>query len=91
MKPDILLSVAEIVESFGVSAGAVRSWIAKGLIKPVLRKGKGRSGAMYFERGAVAVLVYGVCPVCGEGFKRTTLKQGFCSRLCRDRHRSRST
>lgn len=90
MKQDILLTVEQIVELFGVSSATVRSWIAKELIKPVRREGQGRSGRMYFEKGAVAVLVYGICPTCGESFKRSTLKQGFCSRLCRDRHRSRS-
>lgn len=83
----VLVTVPQIVQGFKVSAGAVRAWIAAGRIKPVRREGRGRSGAMYFARGEVAVLVYGLCPVCGNGFKRVTLKQRFCSRLCRDRSR----
>jgi hypothetical protein len=82
-----LITFAQIVEVFGLSAGRVRAWVAAGVIKPVLREGRGRSGSMLFCRGEVAVLVYGVCPVCGGGFKRSTLKQRHCSRLCRDRER----
>jgi len=83
----VLVTVPQIVEGFRVSAGAVRAWIAAGLLKPVRREGRGRSGTMYFARGEVAILVYGVCPGCGGGFKRSSLGQEFCSRLCRDRHR----
>ena len=82
---NVLVTVAQIVEGFRVSAGAVRAWIAAGLLKPVRREGRGRSGTMYFARGEVGSLVYGLCPVCGNGFKRTTLKQRFCGRACRQR------
>ena len=84
---NVLVTVPQIVESFGLSAGRVRAWIAAGLLKPVRREGRGRAGTMYFARGDVAGLLYGSCPTCGGGFKRTTLKQRHCSRLCRDRER----
>ena len=84
---NVLVTVPQIVEHFGVSAGAVRAWIAAGLLKPVRREGRGRAGTMWFCRGEVGSLVYGICPVCGGGFKRSTLKQRHCSRLCRDRER----
>ena len=84
---NVLVTVPQIVEDFRVSPGAVRRWIAAGLIKPVRREGRGRGGTMLFARGEVGSLVYGICPVCGGGFKRTTLKQRHCSRLCRDRER----
>ena len=87
MKDDVLVTVPQIIESFGLSAGRVRAWIAAGLLKPVRREGRGRSGQMLFARGEVGSLVYGICPVCGGGFKRSTLKQRHCSRLCRDRER----
>ena len=87
MKDNVLMTVPQIVEGFRVSAGAVRAWVAAGLLRSVHRAGRGRSGTMYFVRGEVSNLVHGACPVCGNGFKRTTLKQRFCSRLCRDRHR----
>lgn len=83
----VLVTVAQIVEHFRVSAGAVRAWVAAGRLVAVRREGRGRSGQMWFARGEVAVLVYGVCPCCGGGFKRSSLGQEFCSRLCRDRHR----
>jgi len=83
----VLITVQQIVEHFHVSAGAVRAWVASGMLKPVRREGRGRGGQMLFARGEVAVLVYKVCPGCGGGFKRERLGQEFCSRLCRDRHR----
>jgi len=82
---NVLVTVAQIVEGFSLSAGTVRAWIAAGLLKPARRQGRGRSGCMYFVRGEVSSLVYGACPVCGNGFKRATLKQRFCGRLCRQR------
>ena len=82
---NVLVTVAQIVEGFGLSAGRVRAWIAAGLLKPVRREGRGRSGTMYFARGEVSNLVHGACPVCGNGFKRVTLKQRFCGRVCRQR------
>ena len=82
---NILVTVPEIVEHFTVSAGAVRRWIAAGLLKPVRREGRGRSGQMWFARGEVGSLVYGLCPVCSNGFKRVTIKQRFCGRICRQR------
>jgi hypothetical protein len=86
---EVELTAAQIVAGFDVTMGRVRDWIAAGLLSPVRREGKGRDGMMYFYRGQVAGLVYGVCPVCGDGFKRTTLKKIHCSRLCRDRERRR--
>ena len=82
---NVLLTVPQIVEQFNVSAGAVRAWIAAGLLSPVRREGRGRAGQMWFARGEVGNLVYGACPVCGNGFVRATRKQRFCSRVCRQR------
>lgn len=84
---NVLVTLPEVVEHFRVSAGAVRAWVAAGRLVPVRREGRGRGGRMLFARGEVAVLVYGVCANCGNGFKRSSLGQEFCSRLCRDRHR----
>jgi len=86
---DVLLTFAQIVELYDVTPGVVRSWILSDIIKPVVRQGKGRDGAMYFSRADVQGVVFGTCLSCGSGFKRTTRKQGFCSRLCRDRYRRR--
>lgn len=82
----VVLSFADIVSQFGVSAGAVRAWIAAGRLDPVARSGRGRGGAMLFARGAVVELVYGRCRACGEGFKRVRLSQEFCSSRCRGRY-----
>jgi hypothetical protein len=79
----VVLTVPEIVDNFGVSLGAVRAWIAAGRLEPVHREGKGRGGAMYFARGEVVALLYGLCPLCGEMFKRGTQRQRFCSPSCR--------
>jgi hypothetical protein len=85
IRDNVLVTAPQIVEAFGVSMGALRSWIAAGLLKPVRREGRGRSGQMWFARGEVSSLVFSICPVCGGGFKRTTLKKRFCSQLCRQR------
>jgi hypothetical protein len=82
---NVLLTAAQIVEHFKVSAGAVRTWVAAGKIAPIRREGRGRSGQMYFARGEVAALVYGLCPVCGNGFRRARLSQRFCGRACRQK------
>ena len=82
---DVVITVAQIVEAFGVSEPAVRSWIASGALVPVLREGQGRSGQMYFARGEVSNLVHGACPVCGNGFKKANQRQRFCSKVCRQR------
>lgn len=91
---DVLLTVNQIIEQYAepphkVTLGAVRLWIRSGAIKPVIRQGKGRDGAMYFSRADVQAIVYGTCKACGAMFKRSTRKQEFCGRLCRDRFRYR--
>ena len=84
---NVLLTFGQVVEEFKVSPGAVRAWVASGRIKPVRREGKGGGGGgMLFARGEVGSLVYGLCPVCAGGFKRGTLRQRFCSQLCRQRY-----
>jgi hypothetical protein len=87
---NILITVSQITEAFRVSPGAVRAWIAAGRLAPIRRAGRGRGGTMLFSRGAVCALVFGSCKTCGNGFKRSTLKQECCSRLCRDRFRRNS-
>jgi len=85
-KDNVLITFAQVVELFKVSPGAVRAWVAAGRLVPVRRAGRGGGGGgMLFARGEVGALVYAICPVCASGFKRTTLKQRFCSTLCRQR------
>jgi hypothetical protein len=81
----IIMTVEQIVEQFTLSTAAVRRWIAAGLLEPVEREGRGRAGRMFFNRGAVASLLYGLCPVCGQGFRKATIKQRFCGRACRQK------
>ena len=85
--PDnVVMTVPQIVEQFKVSTGTVRAWVAAGRLVPVRREGAGPAGGrMYFVRGEVGALVYGLCPVCSNGFKRATLRQRFCSTACRQR------
>jgi hypothetical protein len=82
---DVLVTVPQIAEQFGVSVGAVRAWVLSGRLQPVRREGRGRGGAMLLARGDAAAIVYGNCASCGNGFKRTTGKQRFCSQKCRQR------
>lgn|GEM_PF-3190669 len=84
-KDHTLATVTGIVEEFCVSLGAVRAWIAAGLLSPVIREGRGRGGAMLFSRGQVIALLHGVCLVCGCGFRKAVLKQRFCSTSCRQK------
>ena len=82
----VILSIEQICAEFsGVSYGAVRRWIDTGLLAPVKRSTTGRGGRLYFRRGDVAKLLHVVCPVCGNGFQRATLKQEFCSTRCRQK------
>jgi hypothetical protein len=83
----VLVTLEQAAEAFGLTLAALRRWVLADLLRPVKREGRGRAGRMYFMRGDVAALVFGTCPTCGGGFKRATLKQGHCSRLCRDRAR----
>jgi hypothetical protein len=84
--PDnVIMTVPQIVEHFKVSTGAVRAWIAAGRLVPVRREGQGRSGTMFFARADVGALVFTLCPVCLEKFRKGTLKQKFCSRACRQK------
>ena len=82
---DVLLTVEQIISSFGLSAGRVRLWIASGMLSPVRRAGRGRSGMMFFARGEVSGLVFGRCALCGEEFKKAKDTQKFCSTRCRQR------
>ena len=80
---NVIMSLPEIVEHFQLNIRVVRGWVERGLVAPVRREGRGRGGAMWFARGEVSALVYGLCVVCGNGFKKTTIKQRFCSKACR--------
>lgn len=82
---DVLVTVRQVAEDFGVSVSTVRAWVLSERLVPVRRVGRGRSGTMYFARGDAAALVYGSCQTCGNGFKRAVAKQRFCSQLCRQR------
>jgi hypothetical protein len=82
---NVIISLPEIVEQFGLTTRAVRGWIERGLLKPVRREGRGRGGAMWFARGEVGSLVYGLCVVCGNGFKRGSIKARYCSKSCRQK------
>ncbi len=79
------MSVEQIVEHFGLTTATVRAWIASGRLVPVKREGQGRAGRMFFSRGAVGALVYGLCPICCQGFTKGTLRQVFCSQSCRQK------
>lgn len=85
MRDNVLITFKQAQEQFGISTAALRSWIAAGRLKPVRRQGRGRGGKMFFVRGEIAALVYGVCAGCGGGFKRERLKQRYCSKPCRQR------
>jgi len=89
-KDNVLMSFSQVCETFRLRSSRVRRWVLAGILKPVLRRGRGRSGAMLFNRGEVSELVYGYCEACGGGYRRTTLKQRFCSAACRKRYHYRT-
>jgi len=82
---NVLLTVPQIVEQFKVSTGAVRLWIAAGRLAPIRREGEGRSGTMYFARADVGALVFTLCPVCLEKFRKAKASQQYCSQVCRQK------
>lgn len=81
----VIMSLPEVVEYFHLNTRVVRGWVERGLIAPVRREGRGRGGAMWFARGEVSALVYGLCIVCGNGFQKGTIKQRFCGKACRQK------
>ena len=82
----VIMSLPEIVNHFGVSERVVRGGVERDILKPVRREGRGGGGgAMFFARGEVSALVYGLCVVCGNGFTKATIKQRFCSKACRQK------
>lgn len=85
MSDNLVLSVEEIAERYVVPVGTLRAWIAAGKLQPVERAGQGRSGRMWFSVGSVHAVLYAGCPVCGNGFRRTTLRSVYCSPACRKR------
>lgn len=85
MKDEILISLVQAVEEFRITPRRLRAWVESGRLVARRRSGRGRGGAMFFFRGDIAELVYGNCHLCGSGFVRSTLKQEFCSTLCRQR------
>ncbi len=91
MKDPVLISLQQLCRIFDVKPRCVRRWTSEGILVPVVREGRGRSRAMQFNRGEVSGLVYGYCETCGNGYKRTTLKQRFCCDKCRKRYHYRMT
>ena len=81
----VTLTLSEAAIVFGVNIRTLRSWVEVGRLVPASRAGRGRGHRMHFRRGDIAALMLAACPVCAGGFKRATLKQRFCSTLCRQR------
>ena len=90
MKDNVLVNVRQLCDIFQVKERRVRGWREAGILRPILRKGRGRSQAMLFSRGEVAELVYGYCQWCGGGYRRKSLKQRFCRDRCRKTYHYRT-
>ena len=85
-KDDVLVTLAQAAPMFGVNIRTLRAWVEQGRLVAIRRHGRGGGGGeMFFCRGAIAELIFGLCPVCAGGFKRTAIKQKFCSTRCRQR------
>ena len=83
---NVILSLEQVCQTYGLTVAAVRRWIHQGLLRPVRREGKGPAGGKaWFSRYEVESLIYATCPICGERFKRSTLRQRFCSTSCRQK------
>jgi biotin-(acetyl-CoA carboxylase) ligase len=82
---NVILSLEQVCERYGLTEPAVRRWLHEGIIQPVRRAGRGRGGKAWFSRYEVESLIYAVCPICGERFKRATLRQRFCGKSCRQK------
>ena len=83
MNDNVILTVEQVAEQFNVSVAAVRRWVLAGELQPVARAGRG--GKLFFSRGAVVELLEHTCELCGDRFRRSTLRQVFCSKRCRQR------
>jgi len=85
-KDDVLVTLAQAAPMFGVNIRTLRAWVEQGRLVAIRRAGRGGGGGeMFFYRGAITDLVFGLCVVCGQGFKRGTLRAKFCSKPCRQR------
>lgn len=86
MKPEeVFLTIEQAAAAGGVPVETLRTWIKLGRLD--VTKNKGR---VWIMKGSLETLLWAVCPVCGERFRRSTLRARFCSTLCRQRaHRAR--
>ena len=76
-----LLTVKEAAELAGVTWFTITTWHRKGLLKhAVIENTRPR-----FNYGDVVKLTHSVCPVCGNGFKKKSLRSQYCGRACRER------
>jgi len=71
---EVLLRVEPAAEEFGVGVPRIRAWLNQGKLNRVKRGGR-----VYVIRGELESLLHGVCHLCGERFRRSTLRQRFCS------------
>jgi len=80
-----LLTVEQAAEFAQVGPSTIRYWQRTGrLIEAarMLEKGS-RRHRVYFTMGQVESLCRATCPFCGSTFKRSNLRQVFCTDACR--------
>jgi len=75
----VLLTVDQVADMAGVTVSRVRLWIAQGKLVAVKRRGRRK----LYARGAVEGLLLVVCPLCGQAFVRSNLRQAYCTPRCR--------
>ena len=85
----VALTLAQACEVFDVKPSLIRSWVENGKLEPV-KRGAGRGSPLYFSKGEVAGLLFGICRLCGNGFKRANQRQEFCGQSCRQKYSRRA-
>jgi len=88
-----LLTVEQAADAAGVAVNTVRYWHRIGKLPEAARmpdKGSHRH-RVYFTMGQITALCRGICPVCGSSFKRSQVRQAYCTPNCRKQaHRLRT-
>lgn len=77
---ELLLTIDQAASRGKVPPDTLRCWIRTGRL-PVMRQG----GRVLITRGALEGLLYPVCELCGQRFRRGNLRARYCGQSCRQK------
>jgi len=74
------LTIKQAAERYEITPATIYNFSKAG--KVVLLK---QDGETLVCKESIEAILYGVCPVCGRGFKRGNQRQRFCDKSCRQK------